>query len=133
MAKLKKVDMSGKKLGDVEISDSLFPQKISSQSMKDYIVAIRRNMRQWSASTKGRSDVKASGKKPHAQKGTGKARQGTVAAPQYRGGGIVFGPKPKFDQHVKINKKERRAAIRHLIKEKIDEGSFFALVPSEFK
>ena len=133
MAKLKKVDLTGKRLGDIEISDQLFPEKISSQSVKDYIVAIRRNMRQWSANTKGRSEVRATSKKPHAQKGTGRARQGSIVAPQYRGGGIVFGPKPKFNQHVKINKKERRAAIRYLIKEKIAEGSFFVLDQGEFE
>lgn len=132
MLKLKKYDITGKEIGDVELSEKLFAKKISSQSLKDYIVAIRRNARQWSANTKGRSEVSCSTKKPHAQKGTGRARQGTIVAPQYRGGGIVFGPKPKFDQFVKINKKERRSVICHLVKEKIDQGKFLVLQPGDF-
>ena len=87
--------------------------------IKDYIVAIRNNARQWSASTKGRSEINRTGKKPHPQKGQGRSRQGCFAAPQYKGGGIVFGPKPKFDQHVRINKRERQAAVRFLLAEKI--------------
>ena len=76
--------------------------------IKDYIVALRANKRQWSANTKGRTEVNHSNKKPWRQKGTGNARQGTFAAPQFKGGGVVFGPKPKFDQHVRINRQERR-------------------------
>src|SRR5262245_37170150 len=87
--------------------------------IKDYIIALRANARQWSANTKGRSEVKHTTKKPHPQKGGGRARQGSLVSPQYRGGGRVFGPKPKFDQHVKINKKERQAAIRFLLAEKV--------------
>ena len=66
-------------------------------------------------------------KKPHPQKGTGRARQGSLAATQYKGGGRPMGPKPKFDQHVKINKKEKRAAIRALLAEKIREGKVAVL------
>src|ERR1700722_19524181 len=87
--------------------------------VKDYIVALRNNARQWSASTKTRSEVSHSTKKPHPQKGGGRARQGSLVAPQYKGGGRVFAPRPKFDQHIRINKKERQAAIRALIGEKI--------------
>lgn len=66
-------------------------------------------------------------KKPHPQKGTGRARQGFLGAPQYKGGGRVFAPKPKFDQHVRINKKERRLAIRHLLAEKIQDSRVHVL------
>src|ERR1700722_14881711 len=90
--------------------------------VKDYIIALRANARQWSANTKGRSEVKHTTKKPHPQKGGGRARQGSLVAPQYRGGGRVFGPKQKFDQHVRINKKERQAAIRFLLAEKLREN-----------
>src|SRR4029079_6416271 len=86
--------------------------------VKDYIIALRANARQWSANTKGRSEVSHSTKKPHPQKGGGRARQGSLVAPQYKGGGRVFAPKPKFEQHVRINRKERQAAIRFLISEK---------------
>src|SRR5262249_51694060 len=89
--------------------------------------ALRENGRQWSANTKGRSEVVHTTKKPHKQKGTGRARQGSLVSPQFRGGGIVFGPKPKFDQHVRINRKEKRAAIRCLLGEKIREKALLIL------
>jgi len=116
---LKKYNLSGAEVGSVQVDDLLVDLSAHSQMVKDYIIAIRTNARQWSANTKGRKEINRSGKKPHAQKGQGRSRKGCVAAPQYKGGGIVFGPKPKFDQHVRINKKERRAAIRCLLAEKI--------------
>lgn len=122
MTTLTKYNLQGDKVGEVIINDDFTAAEINSQAIKDYIVAIRENKRQWSACTKGRSEVKHTTRKPHPQKGSGNARQGSLVAPQFRGGGIVFGPKPKFDQHVRINKKERRAAIRFLIGEKIRNG-----------
>ncbi|NGX57545.1 MAG: 50S ribosomal protein L4 [Chlamydiae bacterium] len=119
MAKLKKYNLAGKEVGTVDVDDRLTNAEANGQSIKDYIVALRNNLRQWSASTKNRSEVSHTTKKPRPQKGTGRARQGSLVTPQFRGGGVVFGPKPKFDQHVRINKKERRAAIRYLIGEKI--------------
>ncbi len=127
MASVKKYDLAGKVLGQVEIEQSLLECVANNQMIKDYIVAIRANKRQWSANTKNKSEVNHSGAKPHPQKGTGKARQGSLASPQYKGGGVVFGPKPKFDQHVRINKKERRAAINFLLSEKIKEGKVHVL------
>lgn len=119
MVQLKKYDLTGKQLEEVEISDELLTCEANPQMVKDYIVAIRANLRQWSANTKNKSEVSCSGLKPHPQKGTGRARQGSLASPQYKGGGVVFGPKPKFDQHVRINKKERRLAIRSLLSQLI--------------
>ena len=74
-----------------------------------------------------------SGQKPHPQKGTGRARQGYLGAPQYKGGGRVHGPKPKFDQHVSINRKEKRAAIRQLLIEKILGNQLHVLQFEELK
>lgn len=122
MATLKKYNFSGQSVGDVQIDDRLVQAEANGQMIKDYITALRANARQWSANTKGRSEVNHTTRKPHPQKGQGRARQGMLSAPQYKGGGRVFGPKPKFDQHVRINKKERRAAIRYLISEKIREN-----------
>lgn len=119
MAILKKYDLSGKEIEAVQVDDALLESKAHPQMIKDYIVAIRNNARQWSANTKIRSEVNRTGKKPHPQKGQGRSRQGCLAAPHYKGGGIVFGPRPKFDQHVRINKRERQAAIRFLLAEKI--------------
>lgn len=119
MATLKKYNLTGKAIGQVELDDRLAHAEANTQMVKDYIVAIRENARQWSANTKTRAEVNHSTKKPHPQKGGGRARQGRLSSPQYKGGGRVGGPRPKFDQHVRMNKKERRAAIRFLLGEKI--------------
>lgn len=118
MATLKKYNLAGQAIGQVEIDDQLAHAEANSQMVKDYIIAIRENARQWSANTKTRAEVNHSTKKPHPQKGGGRSRQGRLSSPQYKGGGRVFGPRPKFDQHVRINKRERRAAIRFLLGEK---------------
>lgn len=127
MATLKKYSLDGKEQGTVDVVDDFVDYEVCAQLVKDYIVAIRKNARQWSACTQGRSEVSHSKKKPHPQKGTGRARQGSLAAPQYKGGGVVFGPKPKFDQHVRINRKERRAAMRHLLAEMIRDSRVVVL------
>lgn len=119
--------MKGEVVGDVEVDDKLLDVSVNSQMIKDYLVALRKNRRQWSANTKGRSEINHSNAKPHPQKGTGRARQGTIKSAQYRGGATVFGPKPKFDQHVRINRKEKRLAIRYLLAEKIKEGHLHVL------
>lgn len=130
---LKKFNLQGKQVGAVAVDQRLVTAEANSQMIKDYIIAIRENARQWSANTKGRSEGNNSTKKPHAQKGGGRSRQGSLSAPQYKGGGRVFGPKPKFDQHVRINKKERQAAIRALLAEKIQESRMVVLESSEMQ
>ncbi len=132
MAKLKKYNIEGQEAGEAEVSDALAKAEANSQSVKDYIVAIRQNKRQWSACTKDRSEVSHSGQKPHKQKGLGRARQGSLAAAQYRGGGVVFGPQPKHNQHVRINRKERRLATKALLGEKIREQRLFVLEDPSF-
>ncbi len=133
MVLLSKFDFSGNEAGKVEVSDAFFAGESDGlQSIKDYLVAIQANKRQWSACTRGRSEVSHSTKKPFRQKGTGNARQGCLAAPQFRGGGIVFGPKPKFDQHVRINRKERQAAIRLLLAQKIQTSNLIVADDSVF-
>ncbi len=122
MTTLKKYNLQGKEVGVVDVPEALSEADVNSQLVKDYIVAIRANARQWSASTKTRAEVKHTTKKCQKQKGTGNARHGSLVAPQYRGGGVVFGPRPKFDQHVKINKKQKKAAIRALLATKIQSG-----------
>lgn len=127
MATLKKYDIAGKEVGTVKIDDALLEVTAHSQSIKDYIVAIRNNARQWSANTKRRSESHHTGKKPHPQKGQGRSRQGDLAAPHYKGGAVVWGPKPKFDVHTRINRKERRAAVRFLIAEKVKANRIHVL------
>lgn len=122
MATLKKYNLEGNQVGVVDIDDSFLSLDVPGQMIKDYIVALRANLRQWSASTKTRAEVSHTTKKPFKQKGQGRARQGCLVAPQYRGGGRVGAPRPKFDQHVRINRKEKRAAIHYLMAEKMREG-----------
>ena len=133
MATLKKYDLSGKEIGEVVIEDTLLTKEANSQMIKDYLTAIRANARQWCAHTKSRSEVSHSGQKPHPQKGTGRARQGYLGAPQYKGGGRVGTPRAKFDQHVSINQKEKRAAVRFLLSEKIQGNQLFVLKSSALK
>jgi large subunit ribosomal protein L4 len=127
VATLKKYSLDGREAGSIDIDDGFAKAEANSQMVKDYIVALRANARQWSANTKTRSEVSHSTKKPHPQKGGGRSRQGSLAAPQYKGGGRVHSPRPKFDQHVRINKKERQAAIRFLIGEKVRENRLYIL------
>lgn len=127
MASIKKFDLSGKSLASIEVRDDMLKQEANGQMIKDYIVALRANARQWSAHTKSRSEVAHSGQKPHPQKGTGRARQGYLGAPQYKGGGRVGTPRAKFDQHVSINRKEKKAAVRFLLAEKIQGDQIVAL------
>jgi large subunit ribosomal protein L4 len=133
VAVLKKYDLTGEEVGTVTIEESLLECPANMQMIKDYLVALRANARQWSANTKTRAEVCHSGKKPHPQKGTGRARQGYLGAPQYKGGGRVHAPRPKHDQHVRINKKERRAAIRQLFCEKIRENKLHVLNYQRFE
>jgi len=133
VADIKKFDLTGKEKGQVTVKDEVLERGANSQMIKDYIVALRANARQWSAHTKSRSEVSHSGQKPHPQKGTGRARQGYLGAPQYKGGGRVGGPRAKFDQHVSINRKEKRAAIRFLLAEKIQNNNLIILEDEAFK
>jgi large subunit ribosomal protein L4 len=127
----KKYNLAGKEVGQVDVDEKLINAEANGQMIKDYIVALRANARQWSANTKTRAEVKHTTKKPHPQKGQGRARHGSLVGAQYRGGGIVFGPKPKFDQHVRINHKERKAAIRFLLAEKLKENRVWLLENSD--
>ncbi len=122
MANIKKYDINGKEIGQLSIDDKILADKANMQLIKDYLVILNNNQRQWSANTKGRSEINCTKTKPHPQKGTGRARQGFLGAPQYKGGGIVFGPKPKFNQNKKMNQKQRRGAVLQLLSEKIREG-----------
>jgi large subunit ribosomal protein L4 len=127
VATLKKYDLAGNEVGEVLISDSFVDVKASDQMVFNYIKALRANRRQWSASTKTRGEINHSNQKPHRQKGTGNARQGTFSAPHYKGGGVVNGPKPKFNQHVHVNKKEKKAVVNFLLAEKIKKNNVYVL------
>lgn len=107
--------------GKIDLPDGVFNVKPKKKVLYEAVRSYLANQRQGNASTKGRSEVKASGRKPWKQKGLGRARAGTVASPIWRGGGIAFGPKPR-DYYYTIPKKERRLAIRCALSIKAREG-----------
>ncbi len=110
MAKTQVVNVKGEKVKDLTLKDSVWNVEVNNAVMHDAIVLAQASLRQGTASTKTRSEVSGGGRKPYKQKGTGNARQGSTRSPQWPGGGIVFGPKPrKYDK--KQNKKERRLAL----------------------
>ena len=95
MPKIKVVDMSGKELREIEISEVLFASDINETAVHQAVVNHLANRRQGTQSTKTRSEVRGGGRKPWRQKGTGSARQGSTRSPQWKGGGVVFAPKPR--------------------------------------
>ncbi len=120
MAKTKVYNLKGEEVKDLNLKDSVWKVEINESVLKDAIVLAQASQRQGTASTKTRSEVSGGGRKPYKQKGTGNARQGSTRSPQWPGGGIVFGPKPrKYD--LKQNRKERRLALKSALSSKLAE------------
>jgi len=111
----------GKEASKMEISDEIFGQKVNQDVLHQAVVMYQASMRQGTASTKDRSEVRGGGKKPYRQKGTGRARQGSTRAPQFIGGGVVFGPRPR-DFGYTLPKKIRRLALLESLKAKYQSG-----------
>jgi len=109
--KLDVVDLTGKKVSDVELADSVFACEVNNQAIFDAVLRQQSSWRQGTHDTKTRSEVSGGGKKPYRQKGTGRARQGSTRATQWRGGAIAFGPTPR-SHTFKLNRKVRRLALR---------------------
>jgi len=105
------LDLAGKKVSSIELADSVFACEVNKQAIFDAIVRQQSSLRQGTADTKTRAEVSGGGKKPFRQKGTGRARQGSTRATQFRHGGISFGPTPR-KYITKLNKKVRRLALR---------------------
>ena len=121
MAKVQVLNLKGEKVKDITLKDSVWNIEINEPFMHDAIVLARASLRQGTASTKTRSEVSGGGRKPYKQKGTGNARQGSTRSPQWPGGGIVFGPKPrKYDK--KQNRKERRLALKSALSSKLRDN-----------
>ena len=118
MPKIAVVDMEGKEVGTVDLSDSIFGVEPNMAVMKDVVVNHLANLRQGTQSALTRSEVSGGGRKPWRQKGTGHARQGSIRAPQWRHGGIVFAPKPR-DYSYSLNKKVRRLAMKSALSSKL--------------
>jgi len=120
MAKIKVLNLKGEDVKELTLTDSVWNVEVNENVVKDAVVLSLSSARQGTSSTKTRSEVSGGGRKPYRQKGTGNARQGSTRSPQWPGGGIVFGPKPRsFDK--KQNKKERRLALKSALSSKFQD------------
>ncbi len=126
MASVKVYNMEGKEVDTMELNDSVFGVEINEHLVHLAVVAQLANKRQGTQKAKTRAEVSGGGKKPYRQKGTGHARQGSTRAPQWTGGGIVFAPTPR-EYTIKINKKERRAALRSALTSRVQENKLVVL------
>ena len=124
------VNMAGQEVDKVELNDAVVAAPVNEHLVHLAVVSQLANKRQGTQSAKTRSEVRGGGRKPWRQKGTGHARQGSIRAPQWTGGGVVFAPKPR-DYSVKMNKKEKRAALKSVLTAKLNENKF--VVIDEFK
>jgi large subunit ribosomal protein L4 len=126
MAVIDVLNQQGQVVGSMELADAVFAIEPNQQALYDAIIMQQAGKRQGTAAVKGRSDVSGGGRKPYRQKGTGRARQGSIRAPQFRGGGTVFGPTPR-DYSYRINKKVRRLALKSALSEKLAENNLNVL------
>ena len=120
MAKLKVLNIKGESNKDITLNDAIWKVETNDVVLKKTLRLQMDSLRQGTHAVKGRSDVSGGGRKPYRQKGTGNARQGTIRAPQFRGGGIVFGPTPR-SYGFKTNRKERRLALKTALTEKLND------------
>ena len=121
MANVTVYNMEGNEVGTMELNDAVFGVEINEHLVHLAVVRQLANNRQGTQKAKTRSEVSGGGRKPWRQKGTGHARQGSIRAPQWTGGGVVFAPVPR-DYEVKMNKKERRAALKSAPTSKVQEN-----------
>jgi large subunit ribosomal protein L4 len=116
-------NLKGEKVGEVELNPSLFEIKPKVEVIHQVVVAQERNDRQVLAHTKTKGEVRGGGRKPWKQKGTGRARQGSTRNPQWKGGGVTFGPRKNRNYTVKINKKMKNLALRMVLSDKAKENN----------
>ncbi len=126
MASVKVYNMEGSEVGSLELNDAIFGVEVNEHLMHMAVVLHLANKRQGTQSAKTRAEVRGGGRKPWKQKGTGHARQGSTRAPQWKGGGVVFAPKPR-DYSFKMNKKEKAAALKSALTSRVAEQKFYVL------
>lgn len=126
MPKVKVLDMTGKEVSEIALSDEIFGIEPNQVVMHEAVVNYLANQRQGTHSTLTRTEVRGGGRKPWRQKGTGHARQGSIRAPQWTHGGIVFGPKPR-DYSYSLNKKVKRLALKSALSTKVLEGELIVV------
>lgn len=127
------LNQSGEKVKDLELNAEVFGlEQINEQVIYDVVNCQRAAMRQGTHDTKGRSEVRGGGRKPWRQKGTGRARQGSIRAPQWVGGGTVFGPTPR-SYAFKLNKKVKQLALKNVLSYKVNENALIAVEDVKFE
>ena len=127
MANVAVYNLDGKKVDSIELNDEIFGIEPNKEVVHMAVVQYLANQRQGTQSAKTRAEVRGGGRKPWRQKGTGRARQGSIRSPQWKGGGVVFAPKPR-DYSFKLNKKVKRLALKSVLSQKVlDEIKFDAI------
>src|SRR6056297_2643827 len=121
-----KYNTNGEKIADIDLSDDIFNSDIKEDVVHQVVAAQLAKIRGGNASTKTRSEVRGGGRKPWRQKGTGRARHGSIRSPLWVGGGITFGPKPR-SYNKEVNKKEKKLALRSIFTDKVDTDSILML------
>ena len=132
MPKVDVYDIKGKKVSDITLKEEVFGIEPNEAIVHTVLVNYLANQRQGTQSTKTRSEVRGGGRKPWRQKGTGRARQGSIRAPQWIKGGIALGPKPRSYKY-RVNKKEKRLAIKSLLSSKVLEENLIVVDKFNFK
>ena len=126
MANVSVFNMKGAEVGTIDLNDAVFGVEVNEHLVHLAVVQQLANNRQGTQKAKTRSEVRGGGRKPWRQKGTGHARQGSIRAPQWTGGGVVFAPTPR-DYSVKMNKKEKQLAMKSVLTSKVNESKFIVL------
>ena len=126
MANVSVYNIEGKEVGTIDLNDAVFGVEVNEHLVHMEVVSQLANKRQGTQKAKTRSEVSGGGRKPWRQKGTGHARQGSTRAPQCTGGGVVFAPTPR-DYSFKLNKKERRAALKSALTSRVEEKKFIVV------
>ncbi len=126
MATLAVLNQEGNQVSEITLKDEIFAIEPNQQVIFDAIIMQRASMRQGTHDTKNRTEVRGGGRKPYNQKGTGRARQGSIRATQWRGGGIVFGPTPRSYKY-SLNKKVRRLALKSVLSEKVSTNDMIVV------
>ena len=126
MASVSVYNMEGKEVGTMELNDAVFGVEVNEHLVHMAVVAQLANKRQGPQKAKTRSEVSGGGRKPWRQKGTGHARQGSIRAPQWKGGGVVFAPTPR-DYTIKLNKKEKRLALKSALTSRVLENKLIVV------
>ncbi len=126
MAKVSLYNMQGQTVGEIELNDEIFGVEVNDHLVHMAVVQQLANNRQGTQKAKTRGEVSGGGKKPWRQKGTGHARQGSIRAPQWKGGGVVFAPVPR-DYCFKLNKKEKKAALKSALTSRVNESKLFVV------